>query len=276
VKATIDTKKKKLAGILKRFDKLAVALSGGVDSAVLLAEAHAELGHRVIAITASSPIHPQQDLSDASKLCADLRVPHLIVKTFELTQKDFQANTPQRCYICKMNVFGCLLKRIKAEGIDHLVHGANADDLADYRPGLQAATELGVGAPLMAAGLSKREIRSLARSRGLNEWNKPAMACFATRIPYGTRITRELIEQVKQAETVLENAGVRGCRVRHHGAVARIEAPLAHLSLLISDPMRQRLADKLRQIGFNHVCLDLEGYVTGSMNRFLSTKDGPL
>lgn len=269
MQAAIEAKKNKLARILKRFDKLAVALSGGVDSALLLAEAHDLLGDRLVAVTARSPIHPDQDIADAAKLCADLGVPHWIVDSTELRQPDFLANTPQRCYICKVSVFGQLLKRIKEGGIGHLIHGANADDLNDYRPGLRAAEELGVTAPLMEAGLIKPEIRTLAKSRELEVWDKPAMACIATRIPYGHPITIDAIEQIKQAETVLDRAGLMGCRVRYHATVARIEVPLQQLPSLVSDPLRKRVVDQLRGIGFDHVCADLEGYVRGSMNRAL-------
>ena len=264
---SLEAKKKNLARILKRFDKLAVALSGGVDSALLLAEAHEQLGDRLIAITARASIHPEQDITDAARLCADLGVEHWIVDFSLLHMDEFLANPPERCYICKKTIFGQLLERIKSAGIAHLVHGANADDLNDYRPGLRAACELGVSAPLMEAGLTKHEIRMLARSRGLAVWDKPAMACLATRIPYGSPITIGAIEQIKQAEAVLGSIGMRGCRVRHHGGIARIEVPTDQLAALVSDPLREHVVDRLRKIGFDHICVDLEGYVTGSLNR---------
>lgn len=269
MQASFEDKKRKLIRILKNFDRLAVALSGGVDSAVLLTEAHDVLGDRLIAVTARSPIHPEKDIADAAKVCADLGVTHRIVDSNELRLADFIANTPERCYICKKNVFGQLLARIREEGIPHLIHGANADDLNDYRPGLRAASELGVTAPLMEAGLTKQEIRLLAKARGVSVWNKPAMACIATRIPYGSPITPESIEQIKQAETMLGSVGLSGYRVRHHGTIARIEAPLEQLTALVGDPLRQQVVDQLRTIGFDHICLDLEGYVAGSMNRRL-------
>jgi uncharacterized protein len=267
MQTSIEEKRKKLTRILKSFDKLAVALSGGVDSALLVAEAYDVLGDRLTAITARSPIHPEQDIADAVALCEDLGVVHWLVDTFELDEDDFVGNTPQRCYVCKMTVFSQLMKKIKDERIDHLAHGANADDLDDYRPGLRAARELGVVAPLMDAGLTKQEIRSMAQARGLKVWNKPAMACLATRIPYGSPVTHDAIEQIKKAEKMLNNTSLRGCRVRHHGSVARIEVPLDQLSRLISEPLRGRLVAKLREVGFMHVCVDLEGYVRGSMNR---------
>lgn len=272
MQASIEAKKKILNGILKSYQKLAVALSGGVDSALLLAQAHDVLGDRLIAVTARSPIHPEQDIADAVSLCGNLGVVHQIIDTNELNQADFLANTPQRCYVCKITVFGQLKKIVSEMGIEYLVHGANADDLSDYRPGLHAAIELGVGAPLVDAGLTKHEIRLLAKARGLKVWNKPAMACLATRVPYGKPITSRVIEQVKQAEMVLDRAGIRGCRVRHHGDVARIEVPLDQLARSINDPLRGRLVVKLRALGFDHVCVDLEGYVRGSMNRTIANQ----
>ena len=271
MKQTIEEKKEKLARILSRFDKLAVALSGGVDSALLLASAYDILRNRLVAITARSPLHPEQDIADAARLCADLGVSHWIVDSTELTVPDFLANTPMRCYTCKMTVFGQLLEKIRQKGIEHLAHGANADDLGDYRPGLRAARELGVSAPLMEAGLTKEEIRSLARARGLGVWNKPAMACLASRIPYGSPITIDAIGQVRQAENALGKAGFSGYRIRHHGNVARIEVLPGQMASLIADPMRERIVAELRKIGFDHVCVDLEGYVSGSLNRALDS-----
>ncbi|MGA6924781.1 MAG: TIGR00268 family protein, partial [Desulfosarcina sp.] len=151
-------------------------------------------------------------------------------------------------------------------------HGANADDMQDYRPGLRAARELGVVAPLMEAGFTKSDIRQAAKERGLHVWDKPSMACIATRFPYGDRLSLPRIEQVKRAEQVLMEAGFSGCRVRHHGDVARIECSVDQLPNLVVDPMRGRICDRLRTIGFLHVAVDLEGYVSGSMNRSLSVE----
>jgi len=272
--ASLQDKKTRLLRILKTFDRLAVALSGGVDSALLLAEAHAVLGHCVIAVTARSPIHPNPDIDDAAKIAASLGVPHLIVDSGELGRTEFLANTPERCYICKQSVFGHLLALIREKGFQHLAHGANADDRGDYRPGMRAARELGVAAPLMDAGLTKDDIRRMAKERRLFVWDKPAMACLATRIPYGTPIDAVKIEQVWHAEQVLAAAGLVGCRVRHHGDVARIEVPLDQLPTLMADPLRRRIVESLRKIGFMHVSVDLEGYVSGSMNRVLDDDHG--
>lgn len=275
MQASLQDKKKRLVEVLKTFDRLAVALSGGVDSALLLAEAHAVLGQCVIAVTARSPIHLDADIADAAKIAASLGVPHLIIDSAEMGRADFLANTPERCYICKKAVFGHLLALIREKGFQHLAHGANVDDRGDYRPGMRAACELGVAAPLMDAGLTKDDIRRMARDRQLFVWDKPAMACLATRFPYGTSIDTDNIEQVRHAEQVLAAAGLVGCRVRHHGDVARIEVPLDQLPRLVADPLRRRIVEPMRKIGFLHVCVDLEGYVSGSMNRVLDDGHGP-
>jgi len=268
---SLTAKKEKLTTVLRRLGRLAVALSGGVDSAVLLAEARACLGDKVIALTARSLLHPEQELIDAAKIAAGLGVPHFIVDTNEIEQSDFLANTEQRCYICKKHVFTRLAALAAEKGFNRLVHGANADDPGDYRPGLDAAREMGVAAPLLEAGLTKADIRCIAKQRDLFVWNKPSMACYATRFPYSTPIRLEKVEQVKRAEQVLAAAGITVCRVRHHGAIARVEVPLNRLPDLAADPMRQRVVDQLRAIGFLHVCVDLEGYVSGSLNREITS-----
>ncbi|MBR9987445.1 MAG: ATP-dependent sacrificial sulfur transferase LarE [Desulfosarcina sp.] len=274
--ASLQDKQKRLIQVLKTFDRLAVALSGGVDSALLLAEAHAVLDQRVIAVTARSPIHPDADTADAAKIAASLGVPHLIIDSAEMRRADFLANTPERCYICKNTVFRQLLAVIREKGFQHLAHGANVDDRGDYRPGMRAARELGVAAPLMDAGLTKDDIRRMAGDRRLFVWDKPAMACLATRFPYGTPLDAAKIEQVRHAEQVLAAAGFVGCRVRHHGDVARIEVPLDQLPRLVADPLRRRIVEPLRKIGFLHVSVDLEGYVSGSMNRVLDVDQDPV
>jgi pyridinium-3,5-biscarboxylic acid mononucleotide sulfurtransferase len=271
---SIQDKQKHLSRVLKNFDRLSIALSGGVDSALLLAEAHAVLGKRVIAVTARSPIHPNTEIDDAAKIAASLGVPHFIVDFPELGGTDFLANTSERCYFCKKSVFGHLLRLIREKGFQHLAQGANVDDRGDYRPGMRAASELGVAAPLMEANLTKVDIRRLAKHRKLFVWDKPAMACLATRIPYGIPIDAVKIEQVRQAEKVLVSAGFIGCRLRHHGDVARIEVAVDQLSALVTDPLRHRIVQQLRKIGFLHISVDLEGYITGSMNRALDDNPG--
>lgn len=269
---SFEDKQKRLIECLAAFDRLAVALSGGVDSALLLAEAQAVLGNRVIAVTARSPIHPEREVADAVAIAEFLGVEHLIVDSRESEHADFLANPPERCYICKKVIFGQLISVVGKQGFSNLAHGANADDRGDYRPGMQAAEELGVAAPLMDAGLTKEDIRQMARQRRLFVWDKPSMACMATRFPYGSPILPDVVEQIKQAEAVLVDAGIEGGRVRYHGDVARVEVPLKHLTALVSDPLRMRVVERLRAIGFLHVSADLEGHISGSMNRPLAKR----
>lgn len=271
IQPLLQDKRIRLLQVLKTFDRLAVALSGGVDSALLLAEARDVLANRVVAVTARSAIHPQHDVDDAARIAAELGVSHWMVDSTEMDRGDFLANTPERCYICKKVVFSQLLNLIREHGFLHLAHGANRDDQGDYRPGMKAARELGVVAPLIDAGFAKDDIRQLARARGLFVWDKPAMACLATRFPYGTGITPARVEQVRQAEALLASVGLAACRVRYHGDVARIEVPVNALSQVVVDPLRGRIVRCLRKIGFLHVAIDLEGYVAGSMNRSLDT-----
>ncbi|MDL2321782.1 ATP-dependent sacrificial sulfur transferase LarE, partial [Desulfosarcina sp. OttesenSCG-928-B08] len=232
----------------------------------LLSEAHGILGDRVVAMTARSILLPPGEIEDAEKITRELGVPHILVDVDPMVWPDFVANPPERCYLCKKRLFGILIRRLERMGIRHLVHGANMDDQRDFRPGMKAAEELGVIAPLMAAELTKADIRALARQRGLFSWNKPAMACLATRIACGTPISAETLHQIRDAEKVLTDAGFEGCRVRHHGAIARIEVGLADLPRLAAPPLGPWIAEQLKTIGFSHVCADLNGYVTGSMN----------
>ena len=269
MKSILQDKKKRLEAVLSSYDRLAVALSGGVDSAFLLASARDMIGEAVVAVTARSSIHFDREVADAAKVAESLGVPHLIIDSDEMELPEFLENTPQRCYICKKHLFGKMQSLVKQRGFPVLAHGSNVDDLKDFRPGLQAAREFGVVAPLEEAGLTKSDIRRLARKRGLFVWNKPAMACIASRFPYGSPINSEKIEQVKAAEQILVNQGFMGCRIRHHGAIARIEVQLPQLPELISEPIRSRIVDELKQLGFLYICMDMEGYVSGSMNRSL-------
>jgi uncharacterized protein len=260
-------KKKRLIENLGTLDSLLVAFSGGVDSTFLLAVAHEILKDRVVAVTADSAIHPARDRQTALKLAQQLSVRHRIIFSRELDHTDFIRNEPDRCYVCKKYLFADLLKVAGELEITHIAHGANRDDLKDYRPGFKAATEMGILAPLVDAELTKEDIRILSKEMKLDTWNKPAMACLASRIPYGTELSLEKLKMVADAETVLLNEGFSACRVRYHGSVARIEIPVEDIQNLLDKGVRERVITKIRTIGFSHVSIDLEGYVQGSMNR---------
>jgi len=269
---SLEEKRKRLMSILEGYDALAVAFSGGVDSTFLLAVAKDVLGDRVMAITAESPVHARRESREAAEIAADLGVRHIRVASREWTVPDFVANPPHRCYICKQHVFGEVIRRAAEMGIHRVAHGVNLDDLGDFRPGLKAAGEMGVLTPLVEAGLNKADIRALSRRMQLPTWNKPSMACLASRIPYGRPITPEALKMVETAEDLLFGLGFAGCRVRHHGDVARIELADRDLRKAMSAPMRVKILEGLRAIGFNYIAVDLEGYVAGSLNRVLEKK----
>lgn len=262
-----------LRGIIARIPSLAVAFSGGVDSSLLLAVAVEVLGSRVVALTADSPIHPARETRAAIETGSLLKVRHILVRTDEMDQAAFQANTPDRCYICKKLIFNRLMAVADVLGINHVAHGVNLDDLSDYRPGLRAAAEMKVISPLVDAGLSKADIRLLAQDLGLPNWNRPAMACLASRVPYDTELSHSLLAQVEAAENLLEDLDFRGGRVRCHGDMARIElANGEDMARALSDACRKRLVQGMKSAGFAYVSLDLEGYRQGSMNAPLARR----
>jgi len=269
-KNPLAKKKDHLLSILKGYGSLLVAYSGGVDSFFLLAAAHEALGRNLLAVTAASPLHPEREIRAATVFAKELGVEHMIIQSKEMSRRNFTANTEDRCYVCKKNLLEDLLKIAKERKIIHVAHGANVDDLNDYRPGFAAAGEMGIKAPLVDAGMTKNDIRMISKQMNLKTWNKPPMACLATRIPYGTPITFKALNMVAQAEQVLFDLGFTGCRVRVHGDVARIEVDTKDIEKIIDRKIRPVIIEKLRTIGFSHVAVDLEGYRPGSMNRALS------
>jgi pyridinium-3,5-biscarboxylic acid mononucleotide sulfurtransferase len=268
-KMALKEKKQRLVGILEACEALAVAFSGGVDSTFLLAVAKDVLGEHVLAITATSAIHPRAESLAAAEIARSLGVAHRMVSSREMDLPEFVANPSNRCYVCKRHVMAEVVRIAAEMGISHVAHGVNVDDLSDFRPGLKAAEEMGVLAPLVEAGLTKAEIRTLSRRMGLATWNKPSMACLASRIPYGTAITPENLRMVEEAEVFLHGLGFGDCRVRHHGALARIELSRRDLKKVLTEPVRTAIVRRMHAIGFRYVTMDLEGYVMGSLNRAL-------
>lgn len=245
-----------------------VAFSGGTDSTLLLALCRDVLGpERVLALTVLSELTPAAEREQAAELARALGVRHIQMPFQALTHPDIAANRPDRCYHCKRAIFGRLLEIVRAEGLSALVHGANADDLGDYRPGLRAAEELGVRAPLLEAGLTKAEIRELSRQLGLPTADLPSMACLASRIPYGVPLTPEALARVDAAEGILRREwGLRQVRVRDHFPLARLEVLEEDIPRLAAPPARQAIARCLRELGYRYVTLDLEGFRSGSLN----------
>jgi uncharacterized protein len=270
---TARLKKERLIRYLKELDSLLVAFSGGVDSTFLLALAHETLGDKVLAVTESSSTYPSMERQEAIWFAEQQGIAHVVFQSDETSIPEFVSNAPDRCYHCKKALSQELVKIARERGIEHVAYATNVDDLADYRPGLKAADEMGIIAPLVVAELNKEEIRFLSREMGLATWDKPAMACLASRIPYGEAITDKKLKMVEEAEACLAKIGFKQYRVRHHGSVARIEVESAEIHKINEPVLRKNIAEKLKEIGFLHVAVDLEGYTTGSMNRALEVKD---
>lgn len=264
-----ERKRREILDWMRSLDALVVAYSGGVDSGLLLALAREALGDGVVAVTARSAVHATAEVEAARAFAAKLGVRHQVMASREMDDPDFRANSSQRCYICKKRLFADIQAEAEKLGIATVVHGANGDDLKDFRPGMAAAAESGIVAPLLDAGLTKREIRKMAAQMDLPFWDRPAMACLATRIPYGTPITEAALQQIEAAESALQGHGFSVCRVRHHGQTARIEVPPRDLERFMDPVLRSAVTDALRRAGFVFVALDLEGYRSGRMNEVL-------
>jgi uncharacterized protein len=262
-----EEKLEMLKGILSDLGSVLVAYSGGTDSTLLLKVAHDELGEKAVAATAVSASMPGEEAEEAARLARGIGAEHLLLESEELDNPDFRANPPDRCYYCKYLCFQKLLELARDRGLQYVVDGANLGDLGDHRPGMRASRELGVRSPLMEASLDKADIRELSRRLGLSTWDKPAEACLASRIPYGTPITRDKLQQIEDAERFLHSLGVSQVRVRVHGDVARIEVAPENLPLILEH--RSAIASELHRLGFSYVTADLEGYRTGSMNEVL-------
>lgn len=242
-----------------------VAYSGGVDSTLLSFVAHAVLGDRCLAVLAVSDVHPASEIDDARATAHALGFRLLEVETYELADPRFQANPPDRCYYCKGEMFALLRAVADTRGMKWVLDGTNADDASDQRPGRRAALEYGVVSPLLEVGLHKDEIRVLSQQLGLPTWDKPSMACLATRFPYGMPITEQMLERVSTAEAAARALGLRQVRVRAHGDVARIEVDEAEMERAFA--LRDQLAAAVKSAGFSFVAQDLEGYRSGSFDR---------
>lgn len=264
----IEFKEAKLREIVRGLEGgVVVAFSGGVDSALLLMICAQELGTKVIAATAESPSFPEQDRRDARRIARELGVVQVVVETSEIDDPRYRVNDPMRCYFCKHSLFETLTPLARSSGLSHLAFGANLDDSGDYRPGHQAAKEFSVRAPLLEAGFTKQDIRALGRRLGLSIADKPASACLASRVPYGTAIDPAILHRIDLAEEHLRSLGLSQLRVRHHGDVARIEIGRDEFPTAVA--VRDAIDAKLKELGWLYVALDLGGYQSGSMNKAL-------
>jgi uncharacterized protein len=265
----LEAKFERLRAILRNTNGIAIAFSGGVDSAFLCAVAQQELGGKALAVTAASPTYPAAEQNEAARLAKSLGIQQIVVNSNELDIPHFADNPPDRCYHCKSELFRIVREVADRHGLMFVADGTNADDEDDYRPGRRAADELSVISPLLESRLTKQDIRTLSRRLDLPTANKPSFACLASRFPYGSRITEQKLKAVDAVESALRSLGFLQVRVRHHGDLARIEVEKDDIARLAAPDVRDKIVHMAKQAGFRFVSVDLEGYRTGSMNEQL-------
>jgi uncharacterized protein len=266
---TLHQKQAALHARLQEAGRVLVAFSGGVDSSYLALAAHQALGERALAVTAASASYPESHKRVALEVVERFGIAHRFVDTHEMEREGYRANGPDRCYHCKTELFEVLGRMREALGFDAVAYGVNTDDTGDFRPGHRAAAEHGVLSPFLDVALSKQEIRALSREAGLPTADLPASACLASRLPYGTKVTAERLQQVEEAEERLRALGFRQVRVRHHGAMARVEIAPDELAKALDPEAARRIVAAVKPLGFRYVALDLEGYRTGALNEVL-------
>jgi len=270
----LEEKYRALLNWFKDKDGVLVAFSGGVDSTLVAYAAKRVLGDRALAVTANSPLLPPGELEEAKRIANFIGIKHVVIEVNELDNEQLARNPPNRCYYCKMELMTRLLKLAREHGLSLVVDGTNADDMKSYRPGIKALKELGIRSPLAEVGLTKADVRAISRMLGLPTADKPPVACLASRFPYGTKITLEAVRRVGMAEQIVkEIARVKLVRVRDHGAIARIEVGRNERRKLFNERVLDEISRRLKKLGYLYVAMELEGYVSGSMDRLILSGD---
>lgn len=272
ISVPIEAKLSRLRSIMRDMQSVLVCYSGGIDSALVLAIAHQELGSQAIGMTAVSPSLPEGERADAARIAAALGAEHRFVNSNEIAREGYVKNASDRCFHCKTELYSVAEAAQKEWGLSFIANGTNLDDLGDYRPGLVAAENAQVRSPLIEAQFSKADVRAAALALGMDVWDKPAAACLSSRIPYGTSVTTERLAQIGGFEADLKALGFRQLRVRWHDKIARLEVALQELPRLIEPEIREKVVDLGKKHGFSYIALDLAGYRMGSHNEVLVGK----
>jgi uncharacterized protein len=268
----IDAKLEALTARVRQFASVLVCYSGGVDSAFVLAVSTRELGERAIGMTAVSPSLPPGELEAAERLAREIGAVHRVVASNEMADPRYVANAPDRCFYCKSELYDIAERKRSEWGLAVTLNGTNCDDLGDHRPGLEAAKKAGVASPLVECGFSKADVRAASQAIGLRAWDKPALACLSSRIPYGTSVTAERLAQIGEFEAELHRLGFRQVRVRYHDKIARVELDASEMARAVEPAVRSEIVTAGKRSGFQYVTLDLGGYRMGSHNEVLAGK----